>query len=66
MISRVREREEWMQTWNKWKQSGPLAEHDALRGLVRRSRLIKHGMMAFDVPVEELGKANELDDIEYI
>lgn len=55
-----------MQTWKKWRQSGPLVEHDTLRGNIRRSRLIKDGLAAFDYLEQDLGKENELDDVEKI
>ena len=47
----------------KWKQSGPLIEHETLRGIVRRSRLIKHGIEAFDEVEENFGSENKLEEV---
>ena len=60
------ERDDWMQTWKRWQQSGPLTDLDILRGKVRRSRLIKLGIDAFEGSESEMGKANVLQDCHEI
>ena len=60
------DRDDWMQTWKCWKQSGPLTDLDILWGKVRRSRLIKLGIDAFEGSESELGKANVLQDCHEI
>ena len=41
------QREVYMETFKKWKQDGPLLDHDKLRGKLRRSTLIRYGLIAF-------------------
>ena len=65
-IKRIEDADVWMESFKKWRQSGPLREHDLLRGVVRRSRLIKHGSEALLEHEADLGKENNLDDVEAI
>ena len=41
------QREAFMETFKKWRQDGPLVDHDILRGSQRRSLLMKYGLSAF-------------------
>ena len=49
-----------METFKKWKQDGPLVDHDKLRGTLRRSTLIRYGLLAFQVDNEEQFEAKSL------
>ena len=46
------QREAYMETFKKWRQDGPLIDHDRLRGSMRRSSLIQHGLKAFQYDQE--------------
>lgn len=66
IIKRIEDQDQWTETFKKWRQSGPLVEHDTLRGDVKRSRLIKLGMEAIDEAEADLGNdaTNDLDKID--